>query len=98
MKVVAHCAVWILAFCAVLISPVILIFGVPLAIGIGADVIDAGAGPLGAVLIASTLACLTIKGPMRASAKALFRSAAPHRHAKQLVAAAAARQAAKSIS
>jgi hypothetical protein len=98
MKVVAHCAVWVLAFFAVLISPIILIFGVPLAIGVGADVIDSGAGPLGAVLIAITVACLTMKRPMLASAKALFRSAVPHRDAKQLVPGAAARQAAKSIS
>lgn len=99
MKIVAHCAVWFLAFCAVLVSPVILIFCVPLAIGVTADVWEMGAGPLLAVLVASTLACLLAsKPPMRAFAKTLLRSAAPVGGAKRLAAAAAARQAAKSIS
>ena len=99
MKIVAHCAVWFLAFCAVLISPVILIFCVPLAIGVTADVFEMGAGPLVAVLIASALACfLASKPPARAFAKTLLRPVAPLSSAKRLAAAAAARQAAKSIS
>ena len=44
-----RCAV---AFCAVLISPVILIYGVPLAIGAVADLVHAGLGPIATVLIA----------------------------------------------
>ena len=98
MKIVAHCAVWALAFCAVLVSPVILIFGVPLVIGIGTDLVDAGAGPIAAVLIAGTLACLTLKAPMRASAKALLLSAAPLGRPKRLAGEPAPPHAAKSIS
>src|ERR1700693_1818262 len=99
MKIVAHCAVWVLALCAVLISPVILIFGVPLAIGVGTDLVETGAGPILAVLIASTVASVFLcKPPMRAFAKGLFRSAVPGGDAKRLIAGTAARQAAKSIS
>jgi uncharacterized membrane protein YvlD (DUF360 family) len=98
MKIVAHCAVWVLAFCAVLVSPVILIFGVPLAIGIGTDLVEAGAAPLAAVFVAAGVALFGLrKAPVRASLKALLRSAMPASH-KPLAAPAAARHAAKSIS
>ena len=39
-------AMWILALCASLVSPVVVIFGMPLAIGIGTDIIEAGGGPI----------------------------------------------------
>jgi len=97
MKIVAHCAVWVLAFCAVLVSPVILIFGVPLASGMGTDLVQAGAAPLAAVFIAGSVGLFGLrKAPIRASAKALLRSAVPV--GGKPLAAPAARQAAKSIS
>ena len=78
MKIVAHCAVWLLAFCAVLISPVILIFAVPLAIGIGADIVHYGAGPVAAVAMAATLASLMLwKPPVRALVRNLIRPVPP---------------------
>jgi hypothetical protein len=40
-NIIAHFAVWVLAFCAVLTLPVVLIFGVPIAIGLGADLVQA---------------------------------------------------------
>ena len=48
-----RCAVWAFAFCAVLISPVILIYGVPVLVGIVTDFVQAGLGPVAAVLIDS---------------------------------------------
>ena len=51
-KIGFRCAVWMLAFCAVLLSPVILIYGVPVAIGEVTDVTQAGLGPIATVLIA----------------------------------------------
>lgn len=91
--------VWLLAFCAVLVSPVILIFGVPLVVGVGTDLVEAGAGPILAVLIASAVATLFVRRqPVRAFAKTMFRSATPGRDAKRLISGTAARQAAKSIS
>src|SRR3954463_14687945 len=99
MKIFAHCAVWALAFCAVLVSPVILIFGVPLAIGLGTDIVQAGAGPLAAVFIAAGITLLGLcKAPVRASVKSLLCPAAPLAPARRLAAAAASRHAAKSIS
>jgi len=98
MKIVAHCAVWVLAFCAVLVSPVILIFGVPLAIGVGTDIVQAGAAPLAAVFVAASVGLFGLcKAPIRASVKALVRSAVPVSD-KPLAAPAAVRHAAKSIS
>jgi hypothetical protein len=98
MKFVAHCAVWVLAFCAVLVSPVILIFAVPLAIGIGSDIVTTGAGPIAAIVLAGTLACLTLgKSSVRAYAKTLFPSSTPLGTAKRLADGAAGRHAAKSI-
>ena len=38
---VARGATWMFAFCGVLISPVIVVFGPPLAIGVGADLMRA---------------------------------------------------------
>lgn len=98
MKIVAHCAVWVLAFCAVLVSPVILIFGVPLMIGVGADVVQAGAAPLAAVFTAGSVAFFSLsKAPVRASFKAMLGSAVPLGR-KPLASPAVARHAAKSIS
>jgi hypothetical protein len=98
MKLVAHVAVWILAFCAVLVSPVILIYGVPLAIGIGTEIVQAGAGPIAAVLIVGTASLMLCKAPVRASAKAIVRSAAPLGAAKRLAHGVVSRHPAKSIS
>src|SRR5947209_19539601 len=99
MKFVAHCAAWVAAFCAVLVSPVALIFAVPFAIGLGSDVVAAGYAPVAAVLAAASLACLMLRNPpLRASARALCRSAAPFGAARRLAHAVASRHAAKSIS
>jgi hypothetical protein len=68
-KIALHGAVWVLAFCAVLISPVIVIYSVPVLVGAVADVVQAGGGPIAAVLIASAAACLMFR-------KALIRAAA----------------------
>jgi hypothetical protein len=46
MKIGFRCAMWMLTFCAVLISPVILIYGMPVLVGVVADVLQAGLGPL----------------------------------------------------
>lgn len=43
MRPVKLCAGWLLAFCAVLISPAILIYSAPLTIGAGADLVQASA-------------------------------------------------------
>jgi hypothetical protein len=95
MKVAAHCGVWLLAFCAMLVSPVILIFGVPLAIGVGTDIVQAGAAPFTGVLVAAGVTLLSLcKSPVRASARALLRSVLAVGH-KPL---AASPHAAKSIS
>ena len=50
-KISFRCAQWMFAFCAVLISPVILIYGVPVAIGAVTDVTQAGLGPIATALI-----------------------------------------------
>ena len=42
----AHYAGWLVAFCAALISPAILIYGLPLAIGVGADLVEVVANVL----------------------------------------------------
>jgi putative effector of murein hydrolase LrgA (UPF0299 family) len=99
MKIFGHCVVWFLAFCAVLVSPVILIFGVPLAVGIGTELVEAGAGPILAVLMTSTVVTLLVRRqPVRTFAKTMLRSATSGRDTKRLIAGTAARQAAKSIS
>jgi hypothetical protein len=99
MKVAAHCMVWVLAFCAVLVSPVVLIFAVPFAIGVGSDIVAAGYAPIATVAVAGSAACLMLRRPpLRASAKALCRSAAPFGAARRLAHAVASRHAAKSIS
>ena len=51
-KIGFRCAVWMFALCAVLISPVILIYGVPVVIGAVTDIVQAGLGPVATVLIA----------------------------------------------
>jgi hypothetical protein len=51
-----------LAFCAVLISPVILVYGVPFAIGIVSDIVQLSGGPIIPVdLIASPVAYLMLR-------------------------------------
>ena len=69
-KIALHGAVWVLAFCAVLISPAILIYSVPVVVGAVADIVQAGGGPIAAVLFASAAACLKFR-------KALLRAAVP---------------------
>ena len=99
MKVAAHCAVWVLAFFAILVSPVVLIFAVPFAIGIGGDIVAAGYAPAAAVFIAvSATALMLSSAPLRASIKALGRSATPFGTAKRLAHSLASRYPAKSIS
>ena len=47
MKHVRRCANWGLAIALIVMSPVVLIFGLPFAIGIGLDIIEsAGEAPL----------------------------------------------------
>jgi hypothetical protein len=47
------CASWGLAFLAILLSPIILIFAIPLAIGIGLDIFDRyGEAPIALALFA----------------------------------------------
>lgn len=98
MKLVAHCAVWVAAFCAVLVSPVALIFAVPFAIGVGADIASAGYAPVAAVFVAAGATGVTLcNPPLRASVKGLCRAAAPAGAARRLAHAVASRYAAKSI-
>ena len=60
-KIGFRCAVWMLTFCAVLISPVILIYGVPVAIGVVTDVTQSGLGPIATVLMADAAAWQQIR-------------------------------------
>jgi hypothetical protein len=50
-KIARHCAGWGLSFCAVLISPVILIYSAPLAVGAASDIVHAGGGTIAAAII-----------------------------------------------
>ena len=50
MKIGFRCATRMLVFCAVLISPVILIYGVSVLIGVVADILQAGFAPIAAGL------------------------------------------------
>ena len=51
-----HIAGWALALCAVLISPVILIYSAPLVVGAVSDIIHAGGGTIAtAIITAGTL-------------------------------------------
>jgi hypothetical protein len=52
-KIGFRCAVWVFAFCAVPISPVILIYGVPVLVGIVADVVQAALAHCDRPLIAN---------------------------------------------
>ena len=60
-KISFRCAQSMLAFCAVMISPVILIYGVPVAIGAVTDVTQAGLGPIATVLMADAAAWQQIR-------------------------------------
>jgi len=59
-KIGRHCAICVLTFCAVLISPVILIYGPLIAIGVVADVVR-GRGILDAAQSAGARDCATGK-------------------------------------
>ncbi len=51
MKNVRTCAAWELAVVAILLSPIVLIFAIPLAVGIGLDIFDlVGEGPVALAL------------------------------------------------
>jgi hypothetical protein len=56
-KIGLHCAVWAGAFCAVLVAPVILVYGVPLAIGAVSDIVHLGGGPLTIIAAVSATTC-----------------------------------------
>jgi hypothetical protein len=55
-KIALHCAGWGVALCAVLISPVILVYSVPVAVGVVSDIVHAGGGPVVAGSIVSAVA------------------------------------------
>jgi hypothetical protein len=46
-----------IAFCAVLITPAILVYGVPVAIGIVGDIVQLDGGQMAGVLSVSAVAC-----------------------------------------
>jgi hypothetical protein len=50
-KSARHCSGWGLAFCAVLISPVILLYSGPLVVGVASDIVHAGGGTIAAAVI-----------------------------------------------
>ncbi len=53
MKYFHTCMTWGLAFVAIVLSPIILIFAIPLAVGIGLDIFDLfGNGPIALALSA----------------------------------------------
>jgi hypothetical protein len=56
MKIIVRGSIWVLAIGGALLSPVVLIFIVPLAIGVGADLVQAWGEPVAFVLIASAAA------------------------------------------
>lgn len=71
MKHVRRCASWGLAIALIVMSPVVLIFGLPFAIGIGLDIIDqAGETPLVLALVLPVVLVFCV---------ALVRSVAPAR-------------------
>jgi hypothetical protein len=73
-KIALRCAAWGLAFCAVLlISPVILIYSVPIAIGIVSDVVRAGYGPIAVLLFISTVGLLRVHRAAAAEAMVRWR-------------------------
>src|SRR3954447_24258068 len=77
-KIIVHGSIWMLALCAALISPVILIFIVPLAIGVGADLVWACGAPIAVVLIANAAACVVVcKASGRTWVTALLRADVP---------------------
>jgi hypothetical protein len=69
-KIGLHLAVWVGAFCAVLISPVILLYTVPVAVVAVSDIVHAGGAAIAAGLIASAATCLMLR-------QARSRAAAP---------------------
>jgi hypothetical protein len=55
-KIALHYPGWGVALCAVLISPVILVYSVPVALGVVSDIVHAGGGPVVAGSIVSAVA------------------------------------------
>jgi hypothetical protein len=52
MNLLKNCAVWGLALCVVLlISPVILVYGVPFATGIASDIAQVECGPIAVAVL-----------------------------------------------
>jgi len=73
MKHVRRCASWGLAVALIIMSPVVLIFGLPFAIGIGLDIIErAGETPLVLVL------CLPVALVLAVALVRSLASARPH--------------------
>jgi hypothetical protein len=69
-KIALHCAVWVLAFCAVLlISPAILIYCVPFGIEIVSDIAQLDYGPTAVLLFISTVGLLLAHRAAAAEAK-----------------------------
>jgi hypothetical protein len=89
MKPIRTCLGWGLGVVAVLLSPIVVIFGIPLAVGIGLDLFDvAGEGPLALALCAPVVFLLVRRGAPRALvhrfAAALWRPRQPLNPAAKL--------------
>jgi hypothetical protein len=54
-KIALHALGWLGAFCAVLISPVIIVYGAPLVVGAVSDIIRLGYGPMAVGLLVSAV-------------------------------------------
>jgi hypothetical protein len=50
-----HCGAWLGAFCAVLISPMILFYSRPLVVGVASDMVHAGGGLIAAAILIAGL-------------------------------------------
>jgi hypothetical protein len=50
-----HCAAWLGAFCAVLVSPMILFYSAPLVVGVASDIVHAGGGLIAAAILIAGL-------------------------------------------
>jgi hypothetical protein len=73
--------VWFLALCAGLVSPLVVTFGVPLAIGIATDIIEAGGSPIAVLAIASALAVFGLRKSLgQGMTKLLLRWPRPSPH------------------
>jgi hypothetical protein len=75
MKLFRTSVTWGLAFLALLLSPIVVIFGIPLVCGIGLDILDlAGAGPLALALGVSVAVVLFYRAAPRQPIVNFFRS------------------------